>query len=207
MRLTSNSFDDGGKIDPRLALARPATPGPVEFSRNANPELSWHDVPEGTASFAVTCIDIDCPSLPDDVNQTDREVPPDLPRVDFTHWLLADLPPEMRTLPEASHSEGVTERGKHASASPLGIHGVNDYTMWFTGDAALEGTWCGYDGPAPPWNDSIPHRYQFTVYALDVPSLGLDPGFSRDDFEQASEGHVLASDTITGTYASNPRLH
>ena len=78
--------------------------------------------------------------------------------------------------------------------------------MWFDGDADLGGSWNGYDGCAPPWNDSIRHRYEFTVYALDVPALDLTPGFTGEALTTAMRDHVLGSAVITGTYATNPRL-
>jgi len=207
MKLTSSSFADGEKIPIRLALAVPADPGPVTFSDNRNPQLAWIGAPDGTQSFVVTCIDHDCPSAPDDVNQPDREVPATLPRVDFTHWLLADIPASVSDIAEGSHSDGVTPRGKGADAAPIGVHGQNDYTGWFAGDPDLEGEWNGYDGSAPPWNDSIVHHYEFTVFAVDTASLGLEPGFTRDELTVAIDGHVLDSASIVGVYASNPRLH
>jgi len=206
MRVSSESFADGGTIPPGLALAVAADPGPVAFSGNRNPHLMWSDVPDGTKSFVVTCIDHDCPSAPDDVNQSDREVPASLPRVDFTHWLLADIPVATREIPEGAHSDGVTEGGKAATAAPTGVHGQNDYTSWFAGDPSLEGEWNGYDGSAPPWNDSIVHHYEFTVYAMDTESLGLDAGFTRDQLVSAMETHVVGSASIVGLYTSNPRL-
>lgn len=207
MNLSSDSFHDRGKIPARCALAVPADPGPVALSENRSPHLSWDEIPAGTKSFVVTCIDHACPSAPDDVNQPDRLVPETLPRVDFTHWLLADIPSTVVEFAEGAHSTEVTAGGKPASGAILGVHGMNDYTAWFAGDPDMEGTWCGYDGPAPPWNDSIVHDYEFTVAAVDVESLGLAPGFTRDELEAALEGHVLASASITGVYASNPSLH
>ena len=35
----------------------------------------------------------------------------------------------------------------------------------------MSGDYFGYDGPCPPWNDSIVHHYVFTVYALDVDAV------------------------------------
>ncbi|MEN8238174.1 MAG: YbhB/YbcL family Raf kinase inhibitor-like protein [Actinomycetota bacterium] len=207
MDLFSTSFVDGGKVPTRCALAIPADPGPVEFAGNKNPNLSWSGAPEATRSYVITCIDHDCPSAPDDVNQPDREVPSSLPRVDFTHWLVANVPADVTSIDEGSHSDGVTARGKTAESSPDGVHGLNDYTSWFAGDPDLDGEWNGYDGSAPPWNDSIPHHYEFTVYALDVDALDLAPGFTRDDLATSMEGHVLDAASITGLYALNPRLH
>ncbi len=207
MELTSTSFDDGAKIPPRIAFAVPADPGPVAFSENRNPHLRWVGAPDGARSFVVTCIDHDCPSAPDDVNQPDREIPASLPRVDFTHWLLANVPSSVNEIEEGSHSQSVTPRGKAADAAPLGVHGQNDYTAWTSDDPELAGQWNGYDGSAPPWNDSIVHHYEFTVHALDVDALDLEPGFTLDELKAAMEGHVLDSASIVGVYASNPRLH
>lgn len=205
MDLRSDTFDDGGPMPARGVFAVAADPGPVALSDNRNPHLAWDPVP-GARSFAVTCIDVDCPSAPDDVNQTDREVPESLPRVDFVHWLLADLPASLTSIDEGSHSSEVTARGKPVDAAPVGVHGRNDYTAWFAGDPDMDGTYHGYDGPAPPWNDSIIHRYEFTVHALDVATLGLEPGFDLDAMRSAMDGHVVASATITATHATNPRL-
>lgn len=206
MELTSSSINDGEPIGAAYALAEPADEGHVAFAGNRNPHLAWTDAPHNTESFVVTCIDLDAPSVGDDVNQEDREVPSDLERAEFTHWLLANVPSGQKEIDEGSHSDGVTPRGKSAETAPVGVHGENDYTMWFDGDEDLGGSWNGYDGCAPPWNDSIHHRYTFTVHAIDVPELTLNGGFSKDELLAAMEGHILASASITGTYATNPRL-
>jgi Raf kinase inhibitor-like YbhB/YbcL family protein len=206
MQVVSTTIADGGATPDDCALAVHAKPGPVTFAGNRNPHLAWSGAPVGTKSFVITCIDHDCPSAPDDVNQPDREVPSDLPRVDFTHWLLADIPADVTEVVEGSHSDGVTSGGKGSDEATIGVHGVNDYTAWFAGDEDLGGTWHGYDGPAPPWNDSIRHRYEFRVYAVDVEELGLPPGFSREELEEAMDGHVLDSASLTITHATNPRL-
>ncbi|MEN8041559.1 MAG: YbhB/YbcL family Raf kinase inhibitor-like protein, partial [Actinomycetota bacterium] len=159
MELTSTSFVDGEVIGGDFALARAADVGRVTFAGNRNPHLAWSDAPTGTRSFAITCIDVDAPSVGDDVNQEDREVPADLPRAEFTHWLLVNIPPDVSSIAEGSHADGVTSGGKAPDSAPVGVHGENDYTMWFAEDADLAGQWNGYDGCAPPWNDSIPHRY------------------------------------------------
>lgn len=206
MELMSTSIVDGEPIAADYALAEPAEVGHVTFAGNKNPHLAWTNAPSATMSFVVTCIDLDSPSVGDDVNQEDREVPPDLERAEFTHWLLANLPSDCSALEEGSHSSGVTPHGKTRNSAPKGVHGENDYTMWFEGDDDLGGTWNGYDGCAPPWNDSIRHRYQFTVYALDATEVSLAPGFTRSELVAAMDGHILESASITGTYTTNPRL-
>lgn len=205
MRLTSPSFNDGEPIPGRYALAVPDPDDKVTFASNRNPALVWEDVPAGTQSFALLCIDADAPSRPDDVNQEDREVPPDLPRTDFTHWVLVDIPAETRSIDEGAYCDGVTPGGK-SGLSDRPREGINDYTGWFEGDEEMEGTYKGYDGPCPPWNDSIVHNYTFTLYALDVPSVGVAGDFTADDVKQAMQGHVLARASLTGAYTLNPEL-
>jgi len=72
-------------------------------------------------------------------------------------------------------------------------------------DADLAGQYAGYDGPWPPFNDERRHQYTFTVYALDVESLGLSDGFGAAQALKAMEGHIVAQDSITCWYAINPR--
>ena len=131
-------------------------------------------MPPGTQSLALVCHDPDVPSRGDDVNQEGRVVPASLPRVDFFHWVLVDLPPDTPPIARGEFSDGVTARGKPGPHAPRGARqGINDYTGWFAGDKDMAGNYFGYDGPCPPWNDAIPHRYVFTLYALDVPRLDV----------------------------------
>lgn len=177
----------------------------VEMGDNVSPALRWSGVPEGARSLAITCTDPDVPSDPTDVNQEGRTVPADLPRVRFAHWLLVDLPADLTTLDEAEEGSGIVAHGKPVVGGARGgVRGANDFTSWFEGDPDMEGTYGGYDGPCPPWNDSIVHHYTYAVHALDVASLGLEPGFRLADFEAAVEGHVLDSASVTGLYSLNP---
>lgn len=64
----------------------------------------------------------------------------------------------------------------------------------------------GYDGPCPPWNDSIAHRYIFTVYALGVEKLAVAGEVTGANVRAALKNHVLAEASIGGTYTLNPRL-
>lgn len=207
MELTSTTFGDGDVIPPRCAFAMADPDTRVTFAGNANPALQWAEVPEGTKSFALICHDPDAPSVGDDVNKEDREVPADLPRADFFHWVVVDLPAELRSISEGEFATGVVPGGLHAPIGPHGSRqGLNDYVGWFAGDENMAGHYYGYDGPAPPWNDSISHRYVFTLYALDVESVDLEDPFTGPDVLEAIDGHVLAEASITGTYTQNPRL-
>lgn len=207
MQLHSRSFQDGERIPGRLAFCVPDADSHVALSDNLNPHLVWSGAPEGTRSFALICHDPDVPSRGDDVNQEGREVPADLPRVDFYHWLLLDIPAGQSEIAEGGHSAGVSARGKSGPDAPQGLrHGINDYTGWFAGDAAMAGDYYGYDGPCPPWNDSLEHRYVFTVYALDVAALPVDGVLTPANIVAVLDGHVLASASLSGRYTLNPRL-
>ncbi|MCL2658550.1 MAG: YbhB/YbcL family Raf kinase inhibitor-like protein [Betaproteobacteria bacterium] len=207
MKLWSNSFKDGTPIPGEFALAVPATQGHVTFSSNRNPHLEWSDVPSGTKSLVLICHDPDVPSRGDDVNQEGRQVPADLPRVDFFHWLLVDLPADMSGIAPGAFSEGVTPQGKSGPETGMEARqGINDYTGWFAGDAAMTGNYFGYDGPCPPWNDMLPHRYIFTLYALDIARVPLDGAFTGVQLRTAITGHILAEAMLMGRYTLNPAV-
>lgn len=207
MKLSSKSFENGGVIPGRCAFAVKAPRGHVRLSDNLNPELSWTGAPTGTKSFVLLCIDPDVPTKPDDVNKEDREVPLKLPRTTFTHWAMVDIGADVTEIEEGAFSRGVTARGKRAPAGPEGSRqGINDYTAWFKGDADMGGDYLGYDGPCPPWNDSVVHHYRFELHALDVERCAVEGSFTSADVQKAIQGHVLGSATITGRFSLNPRI-
>jgi len=207
MRLATTAFADGGWIPAEFAFGRIDPASHVALSQNRNPDFAWSEVPDATRSFALLCVDADVPSQGDDVNQEGREVPAALARVDFFHWVLVEIAAQRRSIARGEFSDGVTARGKPGPAAPGGTRqGINDYTGWFAGDAAMAGDYYGYDGPCPPWNDARMHHYRFTLYALDVASLPLDGAFAGADARRAIAGHVLAEAAVTGRYTLNPRL-
>jgi Raf kinase inhibitor-like YbhB/YbcL family protein len=207
MILTTTAFADGAPIPAEFAFAAIDARTHVALSANRNPDFAWSGVPPGTKSLALICHDPDVPSRGDDVNKEGRIVPASLPRVDFYHWALIDLPPETPPISRGEFSEGVTARGKPGPHAPRGARqAINDYTGWFAGDKEMEGNYFGYDGPCPPWNDAIPHRYVFTLYALDLPRLAVDGVFSGADATKAMAGHVLARAALTGRYTLNPAV-
>ncbi|MBI4756073.1 MAG: YbhB/YbcL family Raf kinase inhibitor-like protein [Betaproteobacteria bacterium] len=207
MELRSNSFTDNAPIPGEFAFCIPATTGHVALSANRNPHLAWSGLPAGTRSLVLLCHDPDVPSRGDDVNQEGRTVPAALPRVDFFHWVLVDLPPHPAAIAAGEFADGVRPRGKPGPDGPRNSRqGINDYTGWFAGDADMAGDYHGYDGPCPPWNDEIPHRYAFTLYALDVPRLAVESRFTGQEVRAALQGHVLAQARLTGRYALNPAV-
>ena len=205
MRLWSDSFKDGEAIPARYALGKPHPDTHVQLGDNINPHFGWADVPAGTRSFALICRDVDVPTRPDDVNKEGVTVPADLPRTDFDHWVLVDLAPERSSILEGEFSTAVTPRGKGGPEGPHGTRqGLNNYTQWFEGDAAMAGDYFGYDGPGPPWNDELVHHYHFTLYALDVATCPVEGRFTGPDVLKAIEGHVLDRASVVGTYAIYP---
>ncbi|MBB3226576.1 hypothetical protein FHW69_001166 [Luteibacter sp. Sphag1AF] len=205
MQVKSDNFQNGKPIPPRFAFMAPGDP--VSPSDNATPHLVWTEVPATVKSFAIACIDTDVPTRPDDVNVEGRTVPASLKRGEFTHWLMANIPLECRELGEGACGEGIVPRGKkHPVGPPGSVQGLNDYTGWFKGDKDMEGHYHGYDGPCPPWNDSIVHHYHFHVYALDVETVPLENGFSLQELRDVIKGHVVDEATITGTYSLNPKV-
>jgi Raf kinase inhibitor-like YbhB/YbcL family protein len=207
MQLTSKSFRDGAPIPGEFAFAVIDPVNHIALSTNRNPHLAWSDVPEETKSFALICHDADVPSRGDDVNKEDREIAESFPRDLFFHWVLLDIPASAREIAAGSHSDRITPTGKPGPAAPEGTrHGLNDYTKWFALDEKMRGDYYGYDGPCPPWNDLRLHRYVFTLYALDVPHVGVRGDLTGAHAQRAITGHVLAQASLTGTYTLNPRV-
>lgn len=201
MKIWSDSFEDGAAIPSELAFGKHNAESHVELCENKNPHLAWSDLPEGTRSLALICHDTDVPSKGDDVNQEGKRVPADLPRVDFYHWVLVDLPADAGPIAAGEFSDGITARGKDGPEGPRGTRqGLNNYTQWFEGDADMGGQYHGYDGPCPPWNDTIVHHYHFTLYALDTDKCAVDGSFTGPDVLAAIEGHTLGKASIMGTY-------
>ena len=103
---------------------------------------------------------------------------PDAPGGTWVHWVLFDIPAQLTGLPEGVENSVVVPG--------IGHQGRNDSRK------------TGYTGPCPPRGS--PHRYFFKVYALDI-QLGLEPGVSKADVENAMRGHILAQAQIMGTYS------
>ncbi len=128
---------------------------PIRYTcegRNLSPPLTWGDPPEGTQSFALICDD------------------PDAPSGDWVHWLLYDLPAQVRGLPQGIELDPELPDGSRQGRNGSGR--------------------LGYTGPCPPPGRG-PHRYFFTLYALDA-RLGLPPAATKAELLRAMEGHILA---------------
>jgi len=207
MKLLCHGFKDSGAIPGKYAFGVIDSQNHVALSDNLNPGFYWSGLPDGTRSLVMICHDPDVPSRPDDVNQEGRSVPADLPRIDFYHWVLVDIPADSDGIDESEYSDGITSGGKNGPEGPGGTRqGINSYTDWFAGDADMQGDYYGYDGPCPPWNDSLLHHYIFTLYALDVERCPVDGRFDGTAVLNAISGHLLGKISVTGTYTLNPAL-
>ena len=148
MKLTSTAFEEGGMI-------------PAEYTcdgQNISPPLAWSGVPDGAKTLALIADD------------------PDAPRGTWVHWLVYQIPPTEKGLPENVPARPTLEGGAR--------QGTNDFKK------------TAYGGPCPP---SGTHRYFFKLYALDA-DLNLPPGATKDQLLKATEGHVLAEGQLMGRY-------
>ncbi len=94
---------------------------------------------------------------------------PDAPKGTFTHWLAYDIPTDGNALRATAGKTLKNDFGRK-----------------------------GYGGPCPPPGHGK-HRYYFTVYAVDAPTLDI-PGDSRDALEAALKDHTLARAQLMGHY-------
>lgn len=124
---------------------------------NLSPPLNWADPPAEVRSFALIVRDRDTP------NQ-------------FTHWVLYNLPPDLRELPAGLPQRETLPNG--------GRQGKNDFDQ------------IGFGGPCPPQGT---HRYFFKLYALDQP-LEVEAGASEEDVLQAMRDRTLAAAELMGLY-------
>lgn len=148
MKLTSSAFVDNGLIPAKYTCD----------DADISPPLSWEEIPPNTQSLTLIFDD------------------PDAPRMTFVHWVIYDIPPSVKQLPEKIVGGKTIPVG--------GIQGKNDFGK------------LGYGGPCPP---SGTHRYFFHLYALDK-KLNLDPGVSKNQIVTAMAGHVLAKAELMGKY-------
>jgi Raf kinase inhibitor-like YbhB/YbcL family protein len=144
----SSSFSDGGMIPRRYTCD----------GANLSPHLAWQFGPHGTRSFVLEMDDPDAP-------------------IDFTHWLVYNIPPGVRELAEGTSTQGAMPQGS--------AEGKNNFGQF------------GYGGPCPPRGN--PHHYVFRVYALDR-LLDLPPGATRRQLDAAMDRHILSQGQIIGLY-------
>ena len=166
-RLTSSAFAPGEMIPEKYG----------RYGEDISPPLEWSDPPEGTQSFALI---------------VDTDLRPGGGESIWIHWILYNIPAEIRALPEA--------------VTPDAAGGLPN------GSQHLANSWeeLKYGGLNPPHVSTL--RYCFRVYALDTmldldaaegtASSGGQPwvGASKEKLLQAIEGHILAQAELVGKY-------
>lgn len=177
-----------------------AAEGANRGMHNISPEVRWSSGPGGTRSYALLMVD---PDVPVDLTLIDRPgvtISTDAPRQTFYHWVLVDIPTSTHALAQGLEGSGLTLHGKPIGNGPVGVRGANDYTHFLRDVPSMAGTYGGYDGPCPPKNDARTHRYIVTIYALDLPTIGLVGAFDGQAVQAAMAGHILARGSATALY-------
>ena len=136
---------------------------------NLSPPLSWTEVPDGTKSLVLIVEDIDIP-IPRFLMKT------------WVHWIVYDIPPERRGLPEGvPHSVAVAGGG------------MQGRTSWLRP---------GWGGPNPVGGA---HRYVFRLFALDCILAAPLRSAKKSRLLFLMQGHVLARAELTGKYEKQGR--
>lgn len=150
MRISSSAFEEGAEIPTRFTCD----------GEDVSPPLAISGVPENARTLALIVDD------------------PDAPVGTFVHWLLWNLPPDLRELPEDVPPDDVVKQLGDAR------HGFTDFKR------------VGYGGPCPP---DRRHTYRFMLYALDT-ALDLEAGANRKQLDDAMNGHIIADAILRATY-------
>ncbi len=189
-------LNNGDSIPPNFAFCVPDGQGKTKNGGNINPQVRWSNGPVGTKSYALIAVDPDVPATFDDANQEGKTLAADMPRQNFYHWVLVDIPANIKNIKQGQDSSKHNDSGKPVGKTIYGLNGQNDYASF------MKGTFGGYDGPCPPWNDERLHHYYFRVYALDTESLGLSGNFTGKQAEEAIAKHTLATGETMGTFSN-----
>ena len=93
----------------------------------------------------------------------------------FWHWTVANIPADVSEIPAGGPMPSGAVEGRTDYGAP------------------------GFGGAAPPPGHG-PHRYIFTVFAVDVDSLPVTPEDSGAKYGFNLHFHTLAKTTLTATY-------
>jgi Raf kinase inhibitor-like YbhB/YbcL family protein len=203
--VTSTSFTAGSRIPDKHVYCAPADNGKFKTGANQSPHLSWSGAPKETKFYAIVTVDPDVPANFDKVNQDRETISRSVPRRDFYHWVLINIPAATTSLPEGV-GKGVPSPDDPLSLNYFGIPGVNDYQNAIRNANTITSNFVGYDGPCPPWNDTRLHNYRFIVYALGQQAPGLFANFRAQDVLPYLEKYALAKGELVGTYSTYKKL-
>lgn len=145
MLLKSRAFGDGQDIPERYGKS----------FENVSIPLAWADVPEGALSFALSMVD---------THPIARG---------YVHWLVVDLPADVRTIETGSSPERMPSDSTELKP---------------------------YAGPFPP---SGTHDYELTLLALDTDHAELPHEATLAEVHAALDPHVLARATLTGSFTTH----
>ncbi|MET3858287.1 MULTISPECIES: YbhB/YbcL family Raf kinase inhibitor-like protein [unclassified Rhizobium] len=202
LKVTIPGLGKAGRLPDKAAFCAPSTVS----GNNISPPVTWSAGPGGTRSYVLLMTDPDVPKDFSQINKSGVVIHRNDPRVSVFHWVLVDIPADLRSLAEGIESAGLVPHGKPVGETAHGRRGANVYSSFLASDAEMAGTYGGYDGPCPPVNDERPHRYVLQVFALDVPSLGLGGVFDGETVTKAMRGHILSTGIATATYSLNPSI-
>ena len=101
------------------------------------------------------------------------------------HWIMFNVPPDVRSLPVGA---GDPKGGKLPKGT---VQSLTDFGA------------PGYGGPCPPKGDR-PHRYVFTVHALEVDKLDLDEKSMPALVGFTINSNRIDKATFTSTYSRKP---
>ncbi|XP_051131715.1 uncharacterized protein LOC127251850 [Andrographis paniculata] len=135
--------------------------------KNISPPLEWYNLPEGTKSLALIVQDIDAPD-------------PSGPIVPWTIWVVINIPPTVKGLPEGFSLKGEEMGGDYAAIK----EGQNDMKKH------------GWDAPKLP---SGGHRIEFKLFALDD-HLHLGNKVTKDKVLEAVDGHILGESVLLAKF-------
>lgn len=189
----------GGTLLPENASCV-AADGKAAAGSNRSPALAWTKGPARTRSYAIVMSDPDVPADLSLLNKDGTEIDKDAPRMEFTHWILADIPASVTELAEGADGDGMPAGGLALEMTKHGRRGQNGFAAFLK-----DGPHGGYMGACPPWNDLRIHRYRITAYALDTDRLTLPKAFTRADFLAAAKGHIVSSGAAELTYTINAK--
>lgn len=206
LAVRAEGIGSDGYIEPEFAFCIPAATGHAKEGPDKSIGLYWSGAPAGTKSFAIIGVDTDVPTVFDDAGKEGKTLPASMPRRNFYHWVMYDIPATMQQIPAYTDSQAIVHNGKSVLKTTYGTRGVNDFAGYFASDPARKGVYAGYDGPCPPWNDELIHHYHFQVFALDVGSLPVSEPATGPDVEKAITGHILAKGEAVGKYTLNPAV-
>jgi len=197
-----DGLDADGRLPASAAYCPPTRMDPAQY--NISPAVSWSRGPKATRSYALIMTDLDVPEDLSAINKPGVVLTAETPRVPFIHWVLIDIPATITHLRRGVESAGFVPKGNPVGLTDHGLRGANVYSHYYPKDSPLAGVRGGYDGPCPPHNDMVAHRYVTRIYALDVQSLGLHGVFFGEDALRAMQGHVLAAGEAGAVYSAAP---